>query len=253
MQQKYTRWRWEKVCVIRGHRKTSRFPLEERESNYHAQEFPFWRMSAVHRLSFWTVMLSGRGTHGFSKASHLPDVISMWIFLFKAQLFYLKILRGTVRSSCKMSIFKEESFRRQRVRSKQCKNRESRESKGGRKGGKGFGFASLQRNCFDTVSPLHEFSICLCQIHYFKPQSCQMLIFYGVLTWQANLSVESVSFSQSQDLQPRKMYMLFWPKVSTLQQEWVGKANHYILVPNNCYQNQCFYMKKIKHYEQHKK
>lgn len=191
--------------------------------------------------------------HGFPKASHLPDVISMWIFLFKAQLFYLKILRGTVRSSCKMSIFKEESFRRQRVRSKQCKNRESRESKGGRKGGKGFGFASLQRNCFDTVSPLHEFSICLCQIHYFKPQSCQMLIFYGVLTWQANLSVESVSFSQSQDLQPRKMYMFFWPKVSTLQQEWVGKANHYILVPNNCYQNQCFYMKKIKHYEQHKK
>lgn len=59
----------------------------------------------------------------------------------------------------------------------------------------------LYRNCFDTVSLLHEFSICLCQIHYFKPQSCQMLVFYGMLTWQADLSVESVSFSQSWDLQ----------------------------------------------------
>lgn len=67
----------------------------------------------THERSMLSLLLDShvkwKRTHGFSKASHLPDVISMWIFPFKVQSFYLKILWGTVQSSCKMPIFKGES------------------------------------------------------------------------------------------------------------------------------------------------
>lgn len=130
-----------------------------------------------------------------------------------------------------MSVFKEASFKRQRVRSKQHKNRESRESKGGEEGRERV--LPLYKNCFDTVSLLHEFSICLCQIHYFKPQSCQMLVFYGVLTWQANLSVESLSFSQSWDLQPRRMCMLLRAGGINFAAEVSWQSKPLPLVPTN--------------------
>lgn len=102
----------------------------------------------------------------------------------------------------------------------------------------------LHKNCFDTVSLLHEFSICLYQIHYFKPQSCQMLIFYGVLTWQANLSVESVSFSQSWDVQPRKMCMLLWAGSINFAAKVSWQSKPLPLVPTNWFQSQCFCMEK---------
>lgn len=44
-----------------------------------------------------------------------------------------------------MSVFKEASFKRQRVRSKQLKTESHEKAKEGRKGGKGFRFASLQK------------------------------------------------------------------------------------------------------------
>lgn len=145
-----------------------------------------------------------------------------------------------------MSVFKEALLKRQRIRSKQHKNRVMRKQRRGGREGKD-SVLLLYRNCFDTVSLLHEFSICLCQIHYFKPQSCQMLIFYGMLTWQASLSVESVSFSQSWDLQPRKMCMLLWLWSINFAAEVSWQRKSLSLVPNNCRQNQCFHMEKKNH------
>lgn len=60
--------------------------------------------------------------HGLSKTSYLPDDISMRILPFKVQSFHLKIIQGAVQSLCQMLVFKEESFKRQNMRSKQCKN-----------------------------------------------------------------------------------------------------------------------------------
>lgn len=141
-----------------------------------------------------------------------------------------------------MSVFKEASFKRQRVRSKYKSGVTRKQRRGGREGEDSV--LPLYRNCFDTVSLLHEFSICLCQIHYFKPQSCQMLVFYGMLTWQANLSVESVSFSPSWDLQPREMCMLLWPRSINFAAEVSWQSKPLSPVPNNCCQNHCFCMEK---------
>lgn len=60
--------------------------------------------------------------HGLSKTSYLPDDISMRILPFKVQSFHLKIIQGAVQSLCQMLVFKEGSFKRQNMRSKQCKN-----------------------------------------------------------------------------------------------------------------------------------
>lgn len=105
----------------------------------------------------------------------------------------------------------------------------------------------LYRNCFDTVSPLCEFSICLCQIYYFKPQSCQMLgflwcayvagqSFFGI----SQLFIKSGSVTQKDvdALLPRSLNF-------AAELSWQSKTL-YILVPNNCYKNQCFYIKKTK-------
>lgn len=170
----------------------------------------------------------------------------MWTFPFKVQPSYLKIFEALFNPHVRCRFLKRSRFKGKRGEANSVKTESHRKGKERGREGKG-SVLPFYRNCFDTVSLLHEFSIRLCQSHCFKPQSCQMLVFYGALTWQPNLSVESVSFPQSQDLWPRKMYRHFWSEVSTLQQQWVGNANHSNLVPNDCYPNQCFHMKKTHH------
>jgi len=140
-----------------------------------------------------------------------------------------------------MLIFKQELFKRQNVRTKQCRNRESRESKEGRKGGERIWFClsvliqyprctNFPYACVRSNTLSHRAVRC----------SFFMVCLRGRPTFLLNQSVSH----KARICNPERCTCSFGQKSQLCKQKSVSKANHYILVPNNAYQNQCFCVKK---------
>lgn len=127
-----------------------------------------------------------------------------------------------------MSVFKEASFKRQRVRSKQHKNRESRESKGGEEGRERIPF------CLSTKIVLIQYPCCMnfpyacirSTISSHRAVRCSffMVCLRGRPTFLLNQS----AFHKAGMCNPERCACSFGQEVSTSQPKWVGKANHYL-------------------------
>ena len=138
--------------------------LWKKESTYPAQEFPFQCTSTVYCLSFWTVSLSGRKPMAFQKRPTSlmlsPGEYSPSKLNSSTQKFFEELVNPHVRCQ----ILNRNCLKGKRWEANTVKTESHRKAKEGGREGTDL-VLPLYRNCFDTVSLLHEFSICLCQIH----------------------------------------------------------------------------------------
>lgn len=142
-----------------------------------------------------------------------------------------------------MPVFKEASFKRQRVRSKEHKSRESWESKGGEEGRERIPF------CFSTEIVLIQYPCCMnfpyacvrSTISSHRAVRCSF--FMACLRGRPTFLLNQPVFHKVGICSSERRACSFGHEVSTLQPKWV-QSKPLPLVPNNCCQNQCFCMEK---------